>query len=221
MLTEQLVDYQVAAVEQQNWNAEWESEWEAVDVEGERPIRIRAEHHQPAAEGVLDVVIAPRMSFGTGHHTTTALMAQTIASMSVDGLTGLDMGCGTALLAILARKHGATDVTGIDIDEFAYENARENIRLNNTPDIDIRLGGTDALRDGEEFDYILANINRNILLADMGNYAAHMHSGSVIFMSGFYVEDMPMLQEEASRHSLRFVRHAEDNRWTMMEFIKE
>ena len=133
----------------------------------------------------------------------------------------LDMGCGTALLAILARKHGAEHVTGIDIDEFAYENARENIRLNDTPDIDIRLGGTDALREGEVFDYILATINRNILLADMSNYAAHMQPRSVIFMRGFYVEDMPMLQEEALRCGLRFVRHAEDNRWTMMQFVKE
>ena len=148
-------------------------------------------------------------------------MLRAILATDMTGKRVLDMGCGTALLAILARKHGATQVLGIDIDEFAYENALDNIRLNDTADIEIRLGGTDALREGETFDYILANINRNILLADMSNYAAHMQPGSVIFMSGFYVEDMEMLKEEAARCGLRYDSYAEDNRLTMMKFVKE
>lgn len=148
-------------------------------------------------------------------------MLRAILATDMSGKRVLDMGCGTALLAILARQHGATDVIGIDIDEFAYENALENIRLNNVSDIEIRLGGVDALRQGETFDYILANINRNILLADMANYAAHMLTGSVIFMSGFYVEDMDMLRQEASLHGLRYESFAEDSRWAMMQFVKE
>ncbi len=177
--------------------------------------------HTNIPQARYDILIDPKMAFGTGHHQTTSLMLRAILASDMTGKRVLDMGCGTALLAILARKCGATQVTGIDIDEFAYENALENIRLNDTSDIDIRLGGVDALKDGECFDFILANINRNILLADMAAYAAHLHSGASIFMSGFYLEDMDILKEEATHCGLRFERYAEDNRWTMMQFVKE
>ena len=206
--------------EGEDWNAEWEKNYfQPIVVDNE--CVIHSTFHTDVPRARYDILIDPKMAFGTGHHQTTCHMLRAILATDMSGKRVLDMGCGTALLAILARKHGATDVVGIDIDEFAYENALENIRLNDTADIDVRLGGTDALHEGEMFDYILANINRNILLNDMVNYAAHMHSGSVIFMSGFYLEDMPMLKEEAARHGLRFVRYAEDNRWTMMEFVKE
>lgn len=214
------ITYTTEKIEGEDWNAEWEKNYfQPIVVDNE--CVIHSTFHTDVPQARYDILIDPKMAFGTGHHQTTCHMLRAILATDMRGKRVLDMGCGTALLAILARKHGAGQVMGIDIDEFAYENALENIRLNNTPDIEIRLGGTDALREGEMFDYILANINRNILLADMGNYALHMHSGSVIFMSGFYIEDMPMLQEEAARHGLRYVRHAEDNRWTMIEFIKE
>ena len=221
MLVEQGLRFAALEVEQQNWNAEWESSFDAVDVVGEKPIRIRAEHHPAPEAGVIDVVIAPRMSFGTGHHTTTALMSATIAAEDVAGKSGLDMGCGTALLAILAAMRGAKDVVAIDIDEFAYENALENIRLNNTDEIDVRLGGVETLREGESFDFVIANINRNILLADIKHYVQCMHKGSELFISGFYVEDIPLLQEEGEKQGLKFLASAEDNRWAMMQFVKE
>lgn len=139
LLKEQQVQFRVSSVEQQNWNAEWESEWEAVNVEGERSLRIRAAHHAPAAEGVLDVVIAPRMSFGTGHHTTTALMAQTIASMGVEGLAGLDMGCGTGVLAIVAVGCGAKRMMAVDIDDWACDSCRDSMALSGVAEqIDVR-----------------------------------------------------------------------------------
>lgn len=214
------IEYTTEKIEGEDWNAEWEKNYFQPIVIDDQCV-IHSTFHTDIPQARYDILIDPKMAFGTGHHQTTCHMLRAILASDMNGKKVLDMGCGTALLAILARKHGATDVTGIDIDEFAYENALENIRLNNTTDIAIRLGGTDAIKVGEEFDYILANINRNILLADMGNYAAHMHSGSVIFMSGFYVEDMDILREEAARHGLHYESHAEDNRWTMMKFVKE
>lgn len=214
------IAYSCEKIEGEDWNAEWEKHYfQPIVIDDQCVIHSTFHTDVPAAR--YDILIDPKMAFGTGHHQTTCHMLRAILATDMSGKRVLDMGCGTALLAILARKHGASEVVGIDIDEFAYENAQENIRLNDTSDIEIRLGGTDALREGETFDYILANINRNILLGDMASYASHMHHGSVIFMSGFYVEDMPLLQEEAARHNLRFVRHAEDNRWTMMQFVKE
>lgn len=214
------IAYSCEKIEGEDWNAEWEKHYfQPIVIDDQCVIHSTFHTDVPAAR--YDILIDPKMAFGTGHHQTTCHMLRAILATDMRGKRVLDMGCGTALLAILARKHGASEVVGIDIDEFAYENAQENIRLNDTSDIEIRLGGTDALHEGETFDYILANINRNILLGDMASYASHMHHGSVIFMSGFYVEDMPLLQEEAARHNLRFVRHAEDNRWTMMQFVKE
>ncbi len=213
------IEYDTINIEGEDWNAEWEKNYFQPIVVDDLCV-IHSTFHTDIPQAQYDIVIDPKMAFGTGHHQTTCHMIRAILATDMNGKKVLDMGCGTALLAILARKHGASDVTGIDIDEFAYENALENIRLNDTADIDIRLGGVDALREGETFDYILANINRNILLADMNQYAAHMHSGSVIFMSGFYVEDIPMLSDEAARHGLQFDTHAENNRWAMMRCTK-
>lgn len=214
------IRYDTETIEGEDWNAEWEKNYFQPIVVDDQCV-IHSTFHTDIPQARYDILIDPKMAFGTGHHQTTCHMLRAILASDMTGKKVLDMGCGTALLAILARKHGATQVTGIDIDEFAYENALENIRLNHTDDIEIRLGGTDALHDGETFDYILANINRNILLADMGCYAAHMHAGATIFMSGFYIEDMDMLREEAARHNLRFESYAEDNRWTMMQFSKK
>ena len=161
------------------------------------------------------------MAFGTGYHQTTCHMIRAILGSEVQGKSLLDMGCGTALLAILARKCGAERVVAIDIDEFAYENALENITLNNTPDIEVRLGGADAIKESDCFDFVIANINRNILLADMQNYVKCMHSGSVLFISGFYTDDIEVLKEEAALHGLRYDGCAENNRWAMMKLIKE
>ena len=211
------IEYTTENIEGQDWNAEWEKHYFQPIVIEDRCV-IHSTFHKDIPQAQYDILIDPKMAFGTGHHQTTCHMLRAILDTDLTGKRVLDMGCGTALLAILARKRGAKAVTAIDIDEFAYENALENIKLNDTEDIDVRLGGCDALREDELFDVILANINRNILLADMEHYAAHMHKGAMIFMSGFYTEDMETLKAEAARNGLQFDRYAEDQRWAMMQF---
>ena len=214
------ITYTTEDIEGEDWNAEWEKNYFQPIVLGEECV-IHSTFHTDVPKARYDILIDPKMAFGTGYHQTTCHMLRAILGEKMEGKSVLDMGCGTALLAILARKHGAKDVVAIDIDEFAYENALENIALNDTPDIEVRLGGAEALREDDTFDYVIANINRNILLADMGSYAACMHEGSVIFISGFYTEDMEILKAEAARHGLRYEAFAEDNRWAMMRFVKE
>ena len=214
------ITYNSEFIEGEDWNAEWEKNYFQPIVLGEECV-IHSTFHTDVPKARYDILIDPKMAFGTGYHQTTCHMLRAILASDMNGKSVLDMGCGTALLAILARKHGATDVVAIDIDEFAYENAKENVVLNNTPDIEVRIGGADAIKENDCFDYVIANINRNILLADMVNYVRCMHPGSQIFISGFYTEDMEVLKEEAARHGLRYIGYAEDNRWAMMRFEKE
>ena len=213
------ITYKSEFIEGEDWNAEWEKNYFQPIVLGEECV-IHSTFHTDVPKARYDILIDPKMAFGTGYHQTTCHMLRAILASDMNGKSVLDMGCGTALLAILARKHGATDVVAIDIDEFAYENAKENVVLNNTADIEVRLGGADAIKESDSFDFVIANINRNILLADMANYVRCMHPGSQIFISGFYTEDMEVLKEEAARNGLRYIGCAEDNRWAMMRFEK-
>ena len=216
LLTEQQLSFSVMQVEQQNWNAEWESEWEAVDVDGQPPLRIRAAHHEPAPEGVLDVVIAPRMSFGTGHHTTTALMAQTIASMGVEGLVGLDMGCGTGVLAIVAVGCGAERMMAVDIDDWACDSCRDSMELSGVAErIDVRCGSIDVVR-GEHYDFVVANINRNILTDMMPSFAELLGAGGRLLMSGFLVEDVAIIESVAVANGFERVEHRSRDGWAVV-----
>lgn len=216
LLSEQQLSFSAAQVEQQNWNAEWESEWEAVDVGGDRPLRIRASHHEPAPEGVLDVVIAPRMSFGTGHHTTTALMAQTIASMGVDGQSGLDMGCGTGVLAIVAIGCGAERMMAVDIDDWACDSCRDSMELSGVAErIDVRCGSIDAVR-GEHYDFVVANINRNILIDMMPSFAELLGAGGRLLMSGFLVEDVAIIESKAAAYGFESVEQKSRDGWAVV-----
>ena len=181
---------------------------------------MRDTFHTDIPQARYDVLIDPKMAFGTGHHETTTLMLQAILASDLTGRSVLDMGCGTAVLGILARMKGAASVVAVDIDEFAVENAIENIRLNHVSGVEVRLGGIEALKQ-ESFDFIFANINRNILLADMHAYVACMKRGSRIFMSGFYVEDIPFIRAEAEHLGLRFVGYAEKNRWVAVECMSD
>lgn len=214
------IDYTAELVEGEDWNAEWEKNYFQPIVVDDQCV-IHSTFHTDIPKVKYDILIDPKMAFGTGHHQTTCHMVRAILATDMNGKTVLDMGCGTALLAILACKHGAKSAVAIDIDEFAYENALENIALNDTANIDVRLGGVDAIKDSDDFDIVIANINRNILLADMGSYVTCMHTGSLLFISGFYVEDIDVLKAEAVRHGLRYLGFAEDSRWAMMRFVKE
>lgn len=213
-------EYNVEEIEGEDWNSEWEKNYFQPIIVDERCV-IHSTFHKDIPQLEYDILIDPKMAFGTGHHQTTCHMVRAILAGEMQGKKVLDMGCGTALLAILARKCGASSAVAIDIDEFAYENAIENIRLNGVSDIDVRLGGVEALRAEDSFDCVIANINRNILLQDMSSYVNYMHIGSEMFISGFYVEDMLILKDEAARLGLRYVDYAEDNRWAMMRFVKE
>ena len=217
MLVEQGLRFAALEVEQQNWNAEWESGFSPVRVDGRRPIYIRAEHHSAPDDDILDVVIAPRMSFGTGHHITTALMSRSIAELDFSGKRGLDMGCGTGVLAIVALKCGAQSMVGVDIDDWACDSCRDSMVLSGV-EIDVRCGSMDVVA-GEKFDFVLANINRNILLADMDRYASCMHKGSELFMSGFYVQDIPAIREKAESLGMTFLHHREKNNWAAVKFV--
>ena len=211
------ITYESELIEGEDWNAEWEKNYFQPIVLGEDCV-IHSTFHKDIPKARYDILIDPKMAFGTGYHQTTCHMLRAILASDMHGKSVLDMGCGTALLAILARKHGATEVVAIDIDEFAYENAKENTVLNGTPDVEVRLGGAEAIKESDSFDFVIANINRNILLMDIKNYVRCMHPGSQLFISGFYTQDMDILKEEAARHGLQFADYAEDNNWAMMRF---
>ena len=216
MLSQEGVTFSVADVQTQNWNAEWESSFEAVDIAGERPIRIRAEHHAASEEGVIDVVIAPRMSFGTGHHTTTALMSATIATSVVEGKVGLDMGCGTGVLAIVALKCGAERMIAVDIDDWACDSCRDSIALSGVAErVDVRCGSIDVVA-GEKVDFILANINRNILQMMMAEFAQVLNPKGWIAMSGFLQEDAAAVAQAAREQGLEMVSEQEQDGWVVM-----
>lgn len=211
------VDFRFSEVVQQNWNAEWESGFEPVEVAGERPIRIRAPHHSPADEGVIDVVIAPRMSFGTGHHATTALMSQTIASMDFCGKRGLDMGCGTGVLAIVALKCGAEQMVAVDIDDWACDSCRDSIALSGVEQmVDVRCGSIDQVVAGEKFDFVLANINRNILISMMPSFAGALSSGGQLLMSGFLREDVVYIEASAVEQGFEVENIVEREGWMVV-----
>lgn len=218
LLSEQGSQYKVQEVEQQNWNEEWESGFDPVYVDGEQPILIRAAHHAAPDEGAIDVVIAPRMSFGTGHHATTALMSQTIARMCVEGERGLDMGCGTGVLAIVALKCGAREMVAVDIDDWACDSCRDSMALSGV-EMDVRCGSIDVVA-GEKFDFVLANINRNILVQMMPSFADALTSGGRLLMSGFLGEDVPIIEASAAEHGFVVEHVAERDGWMVVQCKK-
>ena len=220
MLLEQGIEqYEAVPIEQQNWNAEWESDFEPVRVEGERPIVIRAAHHAAAAAGEVDVVIAPRMSFGTGHHATTTLMSQTISEMGVEGLRGLDMGCGTGVLAIVAMKCGAEQMVAVDIDDWACDSCRDSMALSGV-ELDVRCGSMAAV-EGEKFDFVLANINRNILIDMMPSFAEALSAGGRLVMSGFLGEDVLHIESAAAEQGFAVEGVSEREGWMVVMCKKE
>ena len=199
-----------------DWNELWEASYQPVVV-NER-CRVRAPFHEPDASFEFDLVIEPKMSFGTANHETTAQIIQLMLETDFQGKEVLDMGSGTAVLAILAKKLGATRTVAIDNDEWAYRNAFTNAELNGITDIEIVLGDASAIKG--EFDMVLANINRNILLRDMSLYVKAMRPEAHIFFSGFYTEDLGSIKAEAERVGLRYCRHLIRNNWVAAEFVK-
>ena len=201
----------------QDWNATWEASYEPVIIN--EFCRIRAPFHKVEGSYKYDLIIEPKMSFGTAHHETTSQIIELMLQSDFTGLNLLDMGSGTGVLAILAKKLGSATTVAIDNDEWAYRNALDNIRLNDENDIIVELGDASSLND-RQFDVILANINRNILLRDMKEYVKCLVDGGKIFFSGFYEEDMVLITKEAERLGLTYSNHVTKNNWTAAVFVK-
>ena len=201
----------------QDWNATWEASYEPVIIN--EFCRIRAPFHKVEGSYKYDLIIEPKMSFGTAHHETTSQIIELMLQSDFSGLNLLDMGSGTGVLAILAKKLGSATTVAIDNDEWAYRNALDNIRLNDENDIIVELGDANSLND-RQFDIILANINRNILLRDMKEYVKSLVDGGKIFFSGFYEEDLVLIAKEAERLGLKYSNHVTKNNWAAAVFVK-
>ncbi|GHU71806.1 ribosomal protein L11 methyltransferase [Bacteroidia bacterium] len=211
------LQYSIEYIESHDWNEEWEKNFfQPIIIDNQTVIHSSFHQNIPALK--YDIVIDPKMAFGTGHHATTSLMVSYLLENELNGKSFLDMGCGTAVLAILASMKGAEPVSAIDNDEWAYENSLENIRLNHTSNIKVSLGDA-GLLGNEMYDFIFANINRNILLADIQTYVKCMHRDSSLFMSGFYTEDQEAIRKECEKHGLKFVSYKEKENWTAMHFL--
>lgn len=211
------IRYAIDSPEDKDWNEEWEKNFFQPIVIGERCV-IHSTFHKDYPKADYDIVINPQMAFGTGHHETTSSIIGELLDADLKGKSVLDMGCGTSILAILASMRGADPVTAIDIDDWCVNNSRDNIALNHIENITVMLGDASLLKTCTPFDVIIANINRNILLADMSAYVSCMHRGSELYMSGFYVEDIPVIREKAESLGLTFQHYREKNRWVAVKF---
>ncbi|MBO5796387.1 MAG: 50S ribosomal protein L11 methyltransferase [Bacteroides sp.] len=211
------IEYSFVEAEDKDWNEEWEKNFFQPIVIGNRCV-IHSTFHHDVPEAEYDIAINPQMAFGTGHHETTSLVIGEILDSDMSGKKVLDMGCGTSILAILARMKGAASCTAIDIDDWCVRNSIENIELNGVDEIEVCLGDASILTDKGPFDMVIANINRNILLADMQHYVARMNEGATLLMSGFYVDDIPLIKAEAERLGLTFNGYKEKNRWVVTSF---
>ena len=202
-----------------NWNEEWEKNYFQPILLGDDACLIRAPFHDPRPEVPLEIIINPKMAFGTGNHETTSLVGEWILSHDVSGQRVLDMGCGTGILGLIALKRGARHLTAIDIDPWAYANVQENAALSGVT-IDEMLCGDAALLEGREgYDLILANITRNILLEDMPRYREVMRPGARLILSGFYEEDIPLLRARGEELGLTFVGCEVRQRWSRVELL--
>ncbi|MFA7615425.1 MAG: 50S ribosomal protein L11 methyltransferase [Weeksellaceae bacterium] len=216
-LTEADITYLKYEIEPQNWNAIWESNFKPILVDD--LCYIRAEFHEPKPGIKYDIVIQPKMSFGTGHHQTTKMMIEYELETDFNGKSVLDMGCGTSILGILAMKKGAAQVEGIDIDDWAVENSIENAKRNGV-EIDVKLGDVALLKD-KKFDIILANINKNILMTDVSEYEKSLNfAGGELILSGLMEFDFEDIKIRCEETGLKFESSKQINEWIAMKFVK-
>ena len=210
-----IIDHTFNEIEQTNWNEEWEKNFKPIVVDD--VCTVRAPFHE-TPNTKYDIVIEPKMSFGTGHHETTHMMIQHILNNDFKDKSVLDMGCGTGVLAILAEMKDATNIDAIDIDNWCYINSLENVERNNCKLISVFEGDASLLNE-KKFDIIIANINRNILLADISKYAACLNKEGQLFLSGFYNHDIPIIEKECSKYGLKLQERLERNNWVSLKFI--
>ncbi len=211
------IRYSFKKIESQNWNAIWESEYEPVVIAGK--CRVRAPFHAAMPEMQYEIMIEPRMSFGTAHHSTTSLMLELLMLEDLHEKRVLDMGCGTGVLAILADKMHAKQVVAIDNDEWAYSNSIDNMQKNDAGTVVVLQGDAGDI-PLPAYDIIIANINRNVLLNDIPVYAGFLEENGVLLMSGFYEQDLDQIRVEAENNGLNYISHKTDNNWVGVKFVK-
>ena len=210
------ISYVEEVIEQTNWNSEWEKNFNPIQVDD--LVSIRAPFHEnPNLK--YDIVIEPKMSFGTGHHETTHMMVQQLLDLDLTDKKVLDMGCGTGILAIFAEMKGANPIDAIDIDNWCYLNSIENVERNNCSNINV-FEGDASLLINKKYDVIIANINRNILLNDMQTYMDCLNDKGVILFSGFYQEDIPIIDAEVSKYGVKIDKIIERNNWVSLKYSK-
>ncbi len=217
-LPDTCITYTWDEAEDRDWNEEWEKNFFQPIVIGQNRCVVHSTFHHDVPQADYDIVINPQMAFGTGHHQTTGLMMSELLDMNLVGKRILDMGCGTSILAILARMRGAKECVAIDIDEWCVRNSLENISLNQVDHMEVLQGDASSLKGQKPFDVILANINRNILLRDMHAYKDCLAPGGELLISGFYAEDIPLLRQEAHRLGLEVADTHENEHWAMVRF---
>ncbi len=209
------ITYTLEDIEQINWNEEWEKNFNPIVVDN--TCSVRAPFHEKP-NTTYDIIIEPKMSFGTGHHETTHMMIQHILKNDFTNKSVLDMGCGTGVLAILAELKGAKPLDAIDYDNWCYLNSLENVERNNCEHITV-LEGDAGLLVGRKYDVIIANINRNILLNDMETYVSCLNKNGALFLSGFYNDDISVIKAECETHLLKFEEKLERNNWVSLKFL--
>ena len=210
------ISYEIEEIAPVNWNEEWEKNFSPIDVDG--ICYVRAPFHEKT-NAEFDIIIEPKMSFGTGHHETTHMMIQHLLETDVKDLKTLDMGCGTAILAILAEKKGANPIDAIDIDNWCYLNSIENAERNNCKEISVYEGDA-TLLESKNYDLIIANINRNILLNDIKIYSDCLNTNGILLLSGFYNEDIASIDAECIKNGLTYVKKLERNNWVSLKYVK-
>ena len=210
--------FKVQELEDKNWNEEWEKNYDPVFID--EKIHIRASFH-PCKGYPYEILITPKMSFGTGHHATTSLVLSAQLTLDHKGKRVLDAGCGTAILSIMAEKRGASKVVAYDCDEWAYKNSLENITLNTcTKTSIVQTDNVEKLLDDEPFDIILANINKNVLLCEIGSFFKRLSKGGILIMSGFFINDIQDIRSEAEDHGFKFLKTTDNSRWATIQFTK-
>lgn len=210
------INYTVEEIKNQNWNEVWESSYNPVMISDQ--IYIRAPFHAERKNVKYQLLIEPKMSFGTAHHETTSLMMELLLDLEMESKTVLDMGCGTGILAILSEMMGSSEILAIDNDLNAYENTLENVTKNKCCHINVEMGGVEKITGS--FDFILANINKNILLSDMKDYVTHLNYQGKILFSGFYENDLKDIKSQAQKHNLILEKHLSKNKWLAAIFNK-
>ena len=210
------ITFKHSEIEQTNWNKEWEKNFNPIQVNGQ--VSIRAPFHENPSLN-FDIVIEPKMSFGTGHHETTHMMVQHLLALDLKNKKVLDMGCGTGILAIFAEMKGAQPTDAIDIDSWCYQNSLENVQRNGCKYITV-LEGDSSLLKGKEYDVVIANINRNILLSDMKIYTDCLREKGVLLLSGFYKEDISIIESEVIKYGLVLDKMIQKNNWVALKYLK-